>query len=70
MPIIYGKKGSQQLVNNNTSHLLPKKDIKHIQSITDTFLYNSRVLNYTMLPALNEIVCTQAKSTQYTQEEC
>ena len=69
-PIIYAKKGSQQMVNDNKSNLLPSKEIKRIQSITGTFLYNARALHYTMLPALNEIACTQAKPTEYTKEEC
>ena len=58
IPIIYSKKGSQQMVNDNISNLLPSKEIKCIQSITSTFLYNARALHYTMLPALNEIACT------------
>ena len=58
MPIIYGKKDTQQLATNDISQLLPKKDVKQIQSITGTFLYHARVLHYTMLPALNEIACT------------
>ena len=69
-PIIYGKKGSQQMANKDKSQYLPKSDIKYIQSVAGTFLYNARALNYTMLPALNEISSTQAKPTQYTQEEC
>ena len=70
IPIIYGKKGFQQMINDNMSNLLPSKEIKHIQSITGTFFYNTRALYYTMLPVLNEIACTQAKPTEYTKEEC
>jgi hypothetical protein len=69
-PIIYGKKGAQQMASNNHSQYLPKSDIKYMQSVAGTFLYNARALNYTMLPALNEISSTQAKPTKYTQEEC
>jgi len=69
-PITYGKKGTQQMVNNDKHKLLHNNEIKRIQSITGTFLYNARALNYTMLPALNEIACTQAKPTEYTKEEC
>ena len=69
-PIIYRKKGTQQMVDQRQSHFLPKEDIKTIQSITGTFLYYARALDSTMLPALNEIACTQAKPTQYTREEC
>ena len=68
-PIIYGKKGAQQLTTNDMTQLLPKKDIKPIQAITGTFLYNARAINYPMLPALNEISSTQAKPTEYTKEE-
>ena len=70
MPIIYRKKDTQQLVTNDTSQLLSKKDVKQIQFITSTFLYHARALYYTMLPALNEIAYTQAKLTEYTKEEC
>ena len=69
-PIIYGKKGTQQIAATDESKLLPKKDIKHIQSIVGTFLYHTRALNYLMLPALNKISYTQAKPTEYTREEC
>ena len=58
------------MINNDVSALLPQKEIKPIQSITGTFLYYARALDYTMLPGLNEITCTQAKPTQYTKEEC
>jgi len=68
-PIIYGKKGSQQMVDNKSYPLLPKQDIKHIQSITGYFLYYTRGLDYTMLSGMNEISCTQAKPTKYTEEE-
>ena len=51
------------MVDQRQSHFLPKEDIKTIQSITGTFLYYTRALDSTMLPALNEIVCTQAKLT-------
>ena len=57
-PIICRNKGTQQLATNDTLQLLSKKDIKYIQSITGTFLYHTRVLHYTMLPALNEIAYT------------
>ena len=69
-PIIYGKKGTQQMATTDTTVPLPQKEIKNIQSIVGTFLYQARALNYPMLPALNEISCTQAKPTQYTRDEC
>ena len=69
-PIVYGRKGMQQMTNNDQSQYLPKTDIKYIQSVAGTFLYNARALNYTMLLALNEISSTQAKPTTYTREEC
>ena len=70
IPIIYGEKGSQQMVDTKHSPLLPKKDVKHIQSIVGYFLYYARALDYTMLPGLNEISCTQAKPTKHTEDEC
>jgi len=70
VPIQYGKKGSQQMTSNNVSPFLPKDQIKTIQSITGSFLYYSRALDSTMLPALNEIASTQAAPTEYTKAEC
>ena len=58
------------MTNNVQSPLLPKDEIKTIQSITGSFLYYARVLDCAMLPALNEIACTQALPTEYTKEEC
>ena len=70
IPIIYAKKGQQQIANETTSPYLPKSKIKRIQSIAGSFLYYARALDSTMLPAINEIATTQAKPTEYTESEC
>ena len=69
-PIVYSKKGSQQMANNRQHEELPKDQIRHIQSISGSFLYYARALDYTMLTSLNDIGTSQAKPTEYTKEEC
>ena len=48
---------------------LPKEMTRYVQSVTGTFLYYARALDYTMLTALNDIGTTQANPTEYTLEE-
>ena len=69
-PIKYGQKGIQQFANSpdDTPKLSPM-DTKHIQSITGSFLYYGRAIDYTILPALNDIASAQAQPTKRTQEK-
>ena len=69
-PIKYGQKGIQQFANSpdDTPKLSPM-DTKHIQSITGSFLYYGRAIDYTILPALNEIASAQAQPTKRMQEK-
>ena len=68
--IIFTKIRTQQIQNNNQHQLLPMNQISHIQSITGSFLYYARAMDFTMLTALNNIGTTQAKPTEYTKQEC
>ena len=55
-PIVYATKNTRQYASTpDTSPLLNSKDTKHIQSVTGSFLYYGRALDYTILPALNEL---------------
>ena len=69
-PIVYGKKGVRQMVNNPQYKKLPQKEITYVQSVTGTFLYYARALDFTMLPALNDIGITQASPTENIKQEC
>ena len=60
-PIQYGNK--HQTVHYDTSIILDKADTKRIQSIVGSFLYYARALDYTLLPAVNEVSTSQAKPT-------
>ena len=61
-PIKYGMKGSRQYANApDKSALLYPTDTKHIQSVTGSFLFYGRAIDYTALPALNEIASAQEK---------
>ena len=68
-PIVYTKKGTQQMANNQQHKDLSKTQIRHIQSIAASFLYYARALDFTILTSLNNIGTTQAKPTEYTKEE-
>lgn len=70
IPFQYPKKGQQQMAKQPNMIPLPKNKIKHVQSVVGSFLYYARALDYTMIPALNEIGTTQAAPTQYTWDEC
>ena len=50
------------------SPLLTPKGTKYFQSVTGSHLYYGRAIDYTILPALNEIVSEQASPPQKTQE--
>ena len=50
----------------NSSELLDQQGIKFIQTVVGIFLYYVRALDPTMLRALNEISCVQARSTKDT----
>ena len=67
-PIKYGMKGSRQYTNApEKSLLLPPDEIKHIQSVTGSFLFYGRAIDYTVLPVLNEIASMQAKPRETTK---
>ena len=71
VPITYGKPSTRQYATApDTSPLLPSNEIKHIQSITGSFLYYARALDSSMLPALNEIASSQAAPTVNTKAKC
>ena len=60
----------QYATTPDQSPLLPTSQIKHVQSITGSFLYYARALDSTMLPALNEIASSQSKPTLNTLSKC
>ena len=69
VPIQYGKKGTQQFAAKpDESPLLNPAETKHIQSTTGSFLYYGRAIDYTILPALNDIASAQAHPTQQTKQ--
>lgn len=49
--------------------VLSPKETKHIQSITGSFLYYGRAIDYTTLLALNEIASAQAQPTSHTAQK-
>ena len=56
VPIVYATKNTRQYATApDTSPLLSPKDTKYIQSVTGSNLYYGRAIDYTILPALNEI---------------
>ena len=59
-----------QLVSNDTSDLLDKKNTKLVQSISGAFLYYGRAVDPTILPALTDIASAQSKPTQHTLQAC
>ena len=65
--IVYRKTGVQQIVNISQYKKLPQKDITYAQSVIGTFLYYEWALDFTMLPALNDIGLTQASLTEKTK---
>ena len=66
-PITYTKKGEQQFATSaDTSTLLSPHDRQHLQSIVGILLYYGRALDYSVLPALNDIAKDQSKPTVKT----
>lgn len=51
----------------DTSQLLSLTETTYIQLVTGTFLYYDRVLDSTLLPALNELSSQQANPTQQSK---
>ena len=49
--------------------LLNPVETKYIQSVTGSHLYYGRAIDYTILPALNEIASEQANPTQQTKQK-
>ena len=67
--IHYGKKGERQYATTpDTALFLTPEGTKHVQSTTGTFLYYSRAIDSTILPALNDIASAQSKPTKKTEE--
>ena len=66
---MHGKKGSQQIVDQNMHKLLSKQETRHIQSIANSFLYCARALESTMLEVLNDIGTTKVKPTENNRKE-
>ena len=70
VPIQYGQKGTRKFATSpDDSPLLSPKETKHVQSTTGSFLYYGRAIDYTILPALNDIASAQAQPTQKTKEK-
>ena len=68
-PFKYATKGTRQYANApDTSPLLSPKDTKWIQSVAGSFLYYSRVIDYTLLPALNSLASQQSQPTENTRQ--
>ena len=67
VPIQYGIKGTRQYATapDDSPHL-STKETTHIQQVTGSFLYYGRAIDYTILPALNEIATAQAQPTEKT----
>ena len=62
--------GSRQYANApDESPLLSMKETKFIQSVTGSFLFYGRAIDYTVLPALNEIASTQAKPRETAKKK-
>ena len=67
-PFKFATKGSRQYANApDTSPLLSPKDTKWIQSVAGSFLYYARVIDYTLLPALNSLASQQSQPTENTR---
>ena len=70
VPIVYATKNTRQYATApDTSPLLAPKGTKYIQSVTGSHLYYGRTIDYTILPALNEIASEQASPTHKMQEK-
>ena len=70
IPIQYATKNTRQYATApDTSPLLNPIETKYIQSVTGSFLYYGCVLDFTILPALNEIASAQAQPTEKTKQQ-
>ena len=70
IPIQYATKNTRQYATApDTSPLLNQKEAKYIQSVTGTFPNYCRALEFTILPALNEIDSAQSSPTKKTQAQ-
>ena len=61
----YGAK-KQYVKEENDSPVLSKEDMKYIQAVTGTLLYNARAVNSPILTSLSSIATKQAKPTKET----
>ena len=69
-PYIPATKGQHQYAPTpDTTALLNKQDTTLVQSIVGTLLYYGRVINNTILPALNTIASDQAQPTTTTMRK-
>ena len=63
----YTPKGTQQFAPpHDSSTLLSPKERRHLQSIVGTLLYYGRAIDYSILPAINDISREQSKATVRT----
>ena len=70
IPIQYLIKNTRQYATAlDISPLLDPKETKYIQSVTGTFLYYGRVLDFIILPALNEVASAQSSPTKKAQAQ-
>ena len=68
-PIQYGQKGAHQFSTAlDKSPQLTTAETKHTQSTTCSFLYYGRAIDYSILPALNDIASAQAQPTIKTKK--
>ena len=70
-PPHYLKPGERQYTKStDDSPLVSPKDTRWIQNVVGTFLYYGRALDYTILPALNEMGLQQHMPTETTRKKC
>ena len=70
VPIQYATKNTRQYATApDTSPFLSPVETKYIQSVTGSLLYYGRAIDYSILPALNEIASEQAQPTQQTKKK-
>ena len=65
---VYGRKVQYAKLEDD-SPKLNKKDTKNIQSIAGSMLYYGRAIDYTILPAINEIAGNQAAPSLLTKDK-
>jgi len=66
--LVYGQKTQYATVDH--SPFLNKAETTRVQAISGTFLYYTRAVDPTILPALNEISNKQSKPTHKTDKAC